>query len=158
MSILSSVPLDIYEGTRHVGSTDDEKIQMTPGPHRLTVVNNRFAFRSELSLEVKPGEVTAFTVSLPTGSVIVRTIRGAEVLVEGESVGIAPLGQLEIPAGTREIVVRHPEHGARHVTMEIKRDETAEITVALGNVAVEAAPEPGARPAPLSTPATSRAR
>jgi hypothetical protein len=157
VSILAKVPLEIYLGSRRIGSTEDDKIQLPAGSHRLTVVNTRYAFRAELPLEVKPGEVTAFTATLPSGRLIVNTASGAEILIEGESMGMAPLGELEVPVGTREILVRHADYGEKRVTLEIKRNETAQITVALGNTSADARPATP-RLAPLSAPPAPRPR
>ena len=57
---------------------------MSPGEHTLTLVSTRYGYRAELPIEVKPGEVTAYTASMPTGRVVVNTTAGAEVWIEGQ--------------------------------------------------------------------------
>jgi hypothetical protein len=135
LTILSRIPLEIYLGGKRLGTTEDEKISLPPGAHRISVVNSKFGFRSELNIEIKPGEVTAYTASPPTGRIVVNTAAGAEIFVEGEKFGVAPMGELELPVGVREIMVRHPELGEKSVRMDIKRDQTNEITLPLGNAA-----------------------
>ena len=102
LTIVSRIPLEIYLGGRRLGTSEDEKISLPPGAHRLTVVNAKFGFRSELSVEIKPGELTAYNASPATGRIIVHTAAGAEILIEGEKVGVAPMGELEVPVGVRE--------------------------------------------------------
>jgi len=47
--------------------------------------------------------------------------------------GTAPVGEMEVPVGVRTIIVRHPDYPERRATMDIKRDQTSEITLPLGN-------------------------
>ena len=90
-----------------------------------------------------------------TGRLVVNATAGAEVFIDGESVGTAPLGELEVPVGLRSIVVRHPDLGEKRATMDVKRDQTAEITLgATSEPARQAAP----RLAPLSAPPAPRGR
>ena len=161
VSILSRIPLDILAGGRRIGTTEDDKILLPPGEHTLTLVNTRFGFRGEVTIEVKPGEVTPYTASLPTGRVVVNTTAGAEVLIEGQSVGIAPLGEQEIPVGSRDILVRHAELGEKRETVNVKRDQTSTVTLAFGTagtIAPTRPPPPIPRLAPLSAPPAPRPR
>jgi hypothetical protein len=161
VAILSRVPLDILSGGRRIGTTEDDKIMLPPGEHTLTLVSTRFGYRTELPIEVKPGEVTAYTASMPTGRVVVNTTAGAEVWIEGQRMGVAPLGALEIPVGSREIRVSHRELGEREATVAVKRNETSEVTVAFGSAAADPTrPPPSQQPklAPLSAPPAPRPR
>jgi hypothetical protein len=76
------------------------------------------------------------------------------VLVEGERLGVAPLGALEMPVGTREIVAWHPELGEKRMTLDVKQDQVTEITLAFP--AASAAPPPVPSLPPLSAPAEPR--
>jgi hypothetical protein len=158
LSILSKIPLEIFLGGRKIGSTEDEKISLPLGSHRLIIVNTRFAFRSELTVTIKSGEVTAYTASPPTGRLVINTTPGAEILIEGESVGVAPLGELEVPIGRRQILVKHPDLGEKRVTLEIRQNEPIEITVSIGNASVDGSKPAVPRLAPLSAPPAPRPR
>jgi hypothetical protein len=157
VSIASSFPLDIYRGDRRIGSTEDEQIPLPAGLHTLTMVSQRYRFRSDLQVNVRGGEVAAYTATVPTGRLLVTTTAGADIIVDGEKVGAAPIGEIELPVGTRDIVVRHQEHGEKHVTLDVKRDETTEITLPLGAESIDS---PGRAPrlAPLSAPPAPRIR
>jgi hypothetical protein len=150
LSIVAKNPLEIYFGGKRIGTTEDEKIEMAPGSHTITLLNPRTGGRSELTVDIKSGEISAYSNTPATGHLVVNTAAGAEVFIEGESVGTAPLGELEVAVGTRTIVVRHPELGEKRVTMDIKRDQTTEITLPFGNAPADAPKPPGARLAPLS--------
>jgi hypothetical protein len=155
--IASRIPLEIFVGSKRIGSSEDDKIALPPGSHRLTLINRTKAFRSELTVEIKSGEMAAYTATLPTGGLKVTTAAGAEVFVDGRSVGVAPLGVLELPAGGREILVRHPELGEKRVTVEIQRDQEQGITLPLGTPTQPDASRPSPpRLAPLSAPPAPR--
>ena len=70
--------------------------------------------------------------------------------------GVAPLEPMEIPIGTRDVVVKHAQHGEKRATLQIRRDETVEITLGFGPAADEEKPVP--MPAPLSAPPDPRPR
>ena len=81
-------------------------------------------------LDIRPTAVTAHTVSLPNGSLRVNTETGAEVWIEGERAGVAPLGIVPVPIGTREIVVRHPDLGERREAVEVRFGVVTEVNIA----------------------------
>ena len=61
-----------------------------------------------------------------------NTDDGAEIWVEGERVGVAPMDAFSIPIGTREVVVRHPQLGERRVTVIVRAGRVNEVAVAFG--------------------------
>ena len=95
-----------------------------------------------------------------------KTAAGAEILMDGQSLGTAPLGELEVPVGVHNIVVRHPELGDKRVTVDIKRDQSQDITVPFGSSPPvdtrkpeppkPATPRTQPRLAPLSAPPAPR--
>ncbi len=156
LSVYSRLPVEISSEGRRLGTSDDGQMVLTAGSHEIALVNERFKFRSVVRIGVRPGENTVYTVPLPSGSVQVETTPGAEVWVEGEHVGVAPLGELSVPIGTREIVVRHPDFGERAESVEVTTGQTARVTVVLARS--ESAPLTNAAPrlAPLSMAPASR--
>jgi hypothetical protein len=140
--IVSRIPLDIFLGSRRIGSSEDEKIALPAGGHKLTFLNTRLGFRSELVIEIKPNEVTAYTINPPTGGLVVKTVPGAEVLIDGESVGVAPLGELELRVGVHDI----------------KRDQSQDITLPLGSAPLEPPKAAPQRPAAVEPPKRAQPR
>jgi hypothetical protein len=88
---------------------------------------------------------------LPEGTLFVSTEPGSEIFVEGKLAGTAPLGALQVPIGSREILVKHPRFGERRQAVDIKRGRRTDLSVVFQDAA---APKPGnpPRPAPLSMP------
>ena len=70
-------------------------------------MNAHYGYREDAEFTIKAGEISTHTVTLPEGSLRINTEPGAEIFVEGELDGIAPLGR-PVPIGAREVLVRHP--------------------------------------------------
>ena len=122
---------------------------MAPGQYKLSLVNSHFHYSAEAELTIRPGEVTTHTVELPMGSLVVNTATGADIIIEGEKVGTAPMSAIQIPIGTREVTVRHPQFGERRQSVEVMGDRRTELTVVLeGSSAARTQP----KLAPLSMP------
>lgn len=128
--VFSRVPLGLYVAGRRIGSTEDGQIVIAPGRYRVGLVSTRLNYRGEVVIDVRPAALTSHTVSLPDGLLQVNTEPGAEVWIEGERAGVAPLGALPVPIGTREIVVRHPDLGERREIVEVRYGETTQATIA----------------------------
>jgi hypothetical protein len=129
LAVFSRIPLEVYVAGRRLGTTDGEQFMLAPGRHQVTFVNKHFNYRETKTLDVQPGIVTSHSVALPMGTVRVTAPAGAEVWVEGERVGQAPLDELQVPIGTREIVVRHPDFGERRETVEVRYGQTTEVSL-----------------------------
>ena len=55
--------------------------------------------------------------------------RFIEVWVEGEHVGTLPLGDISVPLGTREVLVRHPQFGERRQTVEVTYGSPTQVSL-----------------------------
>ncbi len=131
LAVFSRIQLDISLGDQRLGTTEDGHLLVPPGHHEIQLVNDRLGYRDTLVVDIEPGEVTPYTATLPTGIVHINAVLGAEVWIEGELVGHAPLRDVFVPIGTREIVVRHPEFGERRETVDIRFGVPTEVTVEL---------------------------
>jgi hypothetical protein len=154
LSVISRIPVDVYQGSRKLGASGDQHILLAPGQYKVTFVNNHFRFKADVELTIRPGEVTTHTVELPTGLLAVNTVAGAEILIEGERVGTAPIAPVTVPIGTREVIVRHPQLGERRQSVEVFGDgKTVALSVILEG---ENAPRTQPRLAPLQLPPPER--
>jgi hypothetical protein len=152
LSVFSRLPLEIYLDGKRLGSTEDGQLLLPPGQQTLEVRNDQFNFRTTVAVNITVGEVTAHTVTMPLAGVRVATVDGAEVLIEGASMGTAPLPPLPVQIGTREVVVRHPQYGERRASVEVKLGQTADVSLTFDE------PSRGAAPTmpPLSAPPAPR--
>jgi hypothetical protein len=153
LSVFSRIPLEIYDGTRKLGTSDEGHILLAPGQYKVKLVNAHYGYSEEAEFAIKPGEISTHSVTLPEGSLLVSTESGAEIFVEGEFKGTAPLGPIAIPIGAREVHVRHPQLGERRQSIEIFSGRPTELDVILDG---RATPRPQPRLAPLSMPPERR--
>ena len=129
LAIFSRVKLDVRVNGVRLGSTEDGHLMMEPGRHELKLVSDRLGFRTTHVLEVEPGGVTAYTVPLPTGTVRFEGADGAEVWIEGERVGVTPLGTVRVPIGAREVRMRFPGGAEAHEVVDVAVTDPTVITI-----------------------------
>ncbi|HEY7185314.1 MAG TPA: PEGA domain-containing protein, partial [Vicinamibacterales bacterium] len=154
LSVFSRIPVEIYQGSRKIGVSGDKSILLAPGQYKVSLVNTHFRYSADAEFTIRPGEVTTHTVELPTGLLSVNTASGAEILVEGEKVGVAPIAPIPIPIGTREIIVRHPQLGERRQSVEVLAgNKPVELSVIFEGAA---APRTPPKLAPLTMPVPER--
>jgi hypothetical protein len=148
VTVYSRLPMQVYADGKRIGTSDDGQLMLPSGTHRLEFANTRFRYRSEPALlKILPGHVHPYNVVLPTVEVHVTTTPGAEVWVEGQRVGIAPLAPIQVPIGTREFVVKDAT-GEMHQAVEVKYGDALELTLLPQNAANATPSQP--RLAPLS--------
>ena len=146
LAAFSRIPMDLYADGHRIGTTEDGQLLLKSGSHKIQFVSERFNYRSTVTLTIRPGEITAHTLVLPSGRVRVTTTPGAEVWIEGERVGVAPLDAVAVQIGTREVIVKDAAFGEKRASVEVKNGRTAELTMIPGAAVPASAP----RLAPLS--------
>lgn len=122
--------LHIYKGQRLLGTTRTDRIMVAAGDHQLQLVNEALGYRSTRSVTVAPGQVASIRPSWPKGSLALNAVPWADVFIDGQRIGETPIGHVEVPIGTHEIVFRHPELGE-------KRAEAVVSLTAPGRVSVD---------------------
>jgi hypothetical protein len=119
LAVFAPVKLDVLENGRTIGSTEGGRILASPGPHTIEVVSQALGFRQTRQVDVKPGQASAVTVELPPVAIEIVAPADAEILIDGQSVGQAPVGPIQAAVGTREILMRHPTLGERRQVVEV---------------------------------------
>ena len=112
VAIFAPIRLEVSEGRRSLGSTDESRIMLPPGKHVLTFSSAEFGYKGTQTVEISPGEERVLNLR-PTGTVNLNASPWAEVWVDGTRAGETPLANLEVPLGTREFVFKHPQYGER---------------------------------------------
>jgi hypothetical protein len=128
LAVFAPVKLEVLENGKPIGSTEGGRILAAPGPHTIEVVSQAIGFRETRQVEIMPGEVAAVTLELPPATVEVAAPADAEILVDGQSVGVAPFGPLQIAVGTREFVMRHPTLGERRQVVTVTYNGPARVS------------------------------
>jgi hypothetical protein len=129
IGVFAPFELKIYEGRRLLGTTESARIMVPPGRHELQLVNEGLGFHETHVLTVNPGETAALNISAALGIIRIKAPAGAEVWIDGERVGETPLGDLSIPVGSRDIVIKHPQLGEQRTTATVTRSAPTEVNV-----------------------------
>jgi hypothetical protein len=155
LAVESRIPVEIFDGTRKLGASDGGHILLAPGQYKVRLVNTQYGYREDAEFTIKAGEISTHTVTLPQGSLHITTEPGAEIFVEGELMGIAPLAAFRVSIGAREVLVRHAELGERRQAVEIVQGQPVELSVIFRETASPTQKTPP-RLAPLSMPPERR--
>jgi hypothetical protein len=119
LTVVSPVPVQVVENGALVGSSDAPRMLLPVGRHELDFVNDTFQYRVRRSVQVTAGQGAAVALEPISGSLSVNVLPWAEVWIDGKSVGETPIGNLSLPIGNHELVVRHPELGEQHRTVAV---------------------------------------
>jgi len=126
VAIFAPILLEISENGKSLGTTEIDRIMLSPGQHELTLVNRDLGFKTVQEVTVDAGEVRSITVE-PKGTVSLNAVPWAEVWLDGQKLGDTPLANMRVPLGVREFVFKHPQHGEKKVTVTIRADETTPV-------------------------------
>jgi hypothetical protein len=140
LTAFSRIPMDVYADGKRIGTTEDGQLLITSGTHQIEFVSERFHYRAVASLTIPAGHVLPYTVALPSAEVHITTIAGAEVWIEGERIGVAPLEPIYVAIGTREIVVRDSAGAEKRQVVEVKLGETVELSLTPETVTSDSSP------------------
>jgi len=129
VTVRSAERLDVYEGLRRMGTSQDARIPLPAGEHVLELTADQLGFRQRETVRVVAGRGVSLAAELPRVPVFINAVPWADVLVDGVSVGQTPLGTLRQPIGTHQIEFRHPELGTRRRTVVLSQQEVTRISV-----------------------------
>jgi hypothetical protein len=149
LTAFARIPMEVYSDGKRIGTTEDGQLLIASGTHQIEFVSERFHYRAAASLTIPAGHVLPYTVALPSAEVHVITTPGAEIWIEGERIGVAPLEQIYVPIGTREIVVRDSDGAEKRQVVEVKLGEPIEVSLTPETVIGDSSPATP-RLAPLS--------
>ncbi len=123
------VELQLYEGSRLLGTTSSDRVMVSAGKHDLDLVNEPLGYRVTRTIQVPPGKVASIAVNWPTGTLAINALPWAEVLVDGNRVGETPIGNLTLPIGPHEILFRHPDLGEQRQAVTVSLKMPARVSV-----------------------------
>lgn len=131
MSVSSTVPLQLREGGKVIGTSESDRLMLAAGDHDIEFANEALGFTARRTVKVAAGKTVATKIDLPNGVLSINAQPWAEVWVDGERLGETPIGNLARRVGTHEVVFRHPELGERRETVVIMVGKPARIGVDL---------------------------
>ena len=98
---------------------------------RFEFVNSAIGYRTRRVVEIKAGQITSVTMTVPNGTLNINAVPWAGVWIDGNAFGDTPLGNLSIAPGEHDIVFRHPQLGERHEKAIVRADRPTRVTVNL---------------------------
>jgi hypothetical protein len=131
LSVDTPVPMQVVGREGVVGTTEAATIMLPPGTHDLEFRNDAVGYRERQTVTLQPGRTTRVRLAPPAGRLHVNALPWAEVWIDNARAGETPIGNLELPVGTHEIVFRHPELGERRATVLVTLKEPARVSVDL---------------------------
>ncbi len=130
VTVFSTIPIDISENGKAIGTSEQGGLNLSPGRHVLTFSNREYGYSAVQTVEVEPGENRTINIQ-PTGEINLNASPGwADVLIDGKKIeGGTPIARLQVPLGTHEIVFKHQKLGERRVTAVVKASAPVHISV-----------------------------
>jgi PEGA domain-containing protein len=116
LALFAPIDLQISEGAEILTLDEHNRVLLSPGHHVLQLANRTYGYRGSQEIDVRPGEITVVSLTLPKTSVSVTATAPAQVWIDGNEVGETPIADLPVDIGTREFVLKNPTLGERHVT------------------------------------------
>jgi len=127
--ISAPVEVHVLDGERLLGSSADGPIIAAAGRHEFEFVNSAIGYRARRVVDVKAGEITSVSVTVPNGTLNVNATPWAAVWIDGTPYGDTPLGNLSVAPGEHEVVFRHPQFGERRERAIVRTETTTRVAV-----------------------------
>lgn len=131
LAVSSSIPVQIREGGKVIGTSELERVMLPTGDHTLEFTNEALGYRSRRTVKVTAGKTAAVQLERVNGVLSINAVPWAEVWIDGERVGQTPIGNLSRPIGTHDVVLRHPELGERRERVTITTQQPTRLGVDL---------------------------
>jgi hypothetical protein len=129
VAVASTVPVQVFQDKRLIGTSDMDRIILPVGEHVLELAADSVGFRTTRTVRVTAGQTVALSVDLPRAPLSINAVPWAEVFIDGTRVGETPLGNLPQTLGPHEIVFRHPQLGERRVNTVVTMKEANRISI-----------------------------
>jgi hypothetical protein len=129
IAVTGKLEVQLFEDGHLLGTSKIERIMVPAGHHDLEIVNELLGFRGTRSVQVSPGKVTNVVVDMPKGTIAINALPWAEVWMDGNKIGETPIGNFAVPAGSHDVVFRHPEFGEQRETVLVTLKNPVRLSV-----------------------------
>jgi PEGA domain len=129
ISLKTPFPVQVLEGGRVVGTSEIDRIMLSPGNHELDFVAEQFDFRERSKVDVLAGRGAPVSLTIPYVAMNINALPWAEVFVDGTRIGDTPLANVQQPIGDHEIVFRHPQFGEKRQMARVTLRDSLRISV-----------------------------
>jgi hypothetical protein len=97
----------------------------------LTLVNETLEYRETRTVTVEARRTLALNVEVPRGTLHVNAQPWADVWIDGRRAGETPIGNVSLPIGSHDVVLRHPQRGESRHTVIVGARTPARLAVEL---------------------------
>jgi hypothetical protein len=129
LEVSSPIALQLREGDRVIGTTDAQRVMLPSGERDIVLVNESLGYVEQRRVMIAGGKTARVVIELPKGTLSVNAQPWAEVWLDGRSLGQTPIGNINTPIGSHDLVFRHPQLGERHETIVVDLKQRARIAV-----------------------------
>jgi hypothetical protein len=126
-----SVDARAIEGGRPVGSTRAGPWQLPAGRHELTFINQELGVQITRAVEIVSGRTVTLDVVAEPGQLSITTTPAAEIVLDGDPLGPAPIVKRPIAAGQHDLIARHPVLGERRLLLSVAAGTAMAVTLDL---------------------------
>ena len=128
IAVFAPIVLDVAADGKSIGNTEQSRLMLPPGRHKLTLSNKDLGYSASQDVEIEPGEVKSINIE-PRGPVNFNATPWAEVWLDGQKLGDTPLAATPVPLGLREFVFKNPQFPERKVGATIKASGNSPVFV-----------------------------
>ena len=121
--------VQVLEAGRVIGTSEIERVMLSPGSHELEFVSVPLGFRQRSKVNVSAGRGEAISLTIPRVPVNINAIPWAEVFVDGMPIGDTPLANVMQPIGDHELVFRHPQLGEKRQVTRVTLTDALRVSV-----------------------------
>ncbi len=125
----SPVELRLLEDGHLLGLSNGAPLVLSPGRHRLDLVNDALEMRLSRTVTIEAGKTARVGITAPNGTMFVNATPWADVAVDGRSIGVTPLGDVSVAVGTHEVVWRHPQLGEKRKSVVVGAQTPVRLTM-----------------------------
>lgn len=129
LSLSSTFPVRVLVDGVEVGG--GPRLSLPVGAHTLTLLNDELEFAETRDVQIEARKALTITVDTPRGVLHVNARPWADVWIDGRRVGETPVGNVSLPIGTHDVLLRHPQYGESRHTVIVGAKTPARLAVEL---------------------------
>lgn len=119
LHVSSPIELQVAADGRGLRLDDNHQVMLPPGSHTITLANRALGFHETRAIEITPGGTASIDIELPTALLTVTTSEPAQLSIDGDIIGNAPLTDHAAGIGIRDVTARSASGQVRHVTVTL---------------------------------------
>jgi hypothetical protein len=129
ITLKTPFPVQVQEAGRVVGTSEIERIMLSPGNHELDFVADSLGFRQSSEVRIFAGRGAPVSLTIPRVAMNINALPWAEVFVDGTRIGDTPLANVTQSIGEHEIVFRHPQFGEKRQMVRLTLRDSLRISM-----------------------------